>query len=264
MMASMILAIDAGNSRIKWGLYDGELHNGASHNGVSHAARHGDEALCVEDCWQRNGASSVSELERLSEAWSELPTPSHIAIANVAGPTVRETLLELIQRWNVQPQWLQSQNAAGGVTNCYSDPTQLGVDRWAALVAAWARIQRECLVVMAGTATTIDILSAQGDFRGGLILPGLGLMKRSLSENTAALSPANGAFIAQPRNTADAMESGCVNAQLGAIERMHRQLSPDAPCLISGGGAPALMPYLNMPLRPVEHLVLEGVLRLAG
>jgi type III pantothenate kinase len=264
MMASMILAIDAGNSRIKWALHNTDPHSGGLQSGSSQPATGNDvRALRIDDCWQMHGVTAVSELEQLHEAWSGLPAPTHIAIANVAGPTVRETLLELIQHWNVQPQWLQSQAEAGGVKNRYVNPLQLGVDRWAALVAAWVRVRRECLVVMAGTATTIDVLNASGEFSGGLILPGLGLMKRSLSEHTAALSLASGVFSAQPLNTADAIESGCVNAQLGAIERMHRQLAADAPCLISGGGASALAPHLSMPLVPVEHLVLEGVLHLA-
>lgn len=235
----MILAIDAGNSRIKWGL---SRSDGA---------------------WQALGAAPVAEMERLHDDWRALPAPDRIAAANVAGPTVRETLVDLASQWSVTPQWLQSQQQAGGVINRYDNPAQLGVDRWAALVAAWDMCSRECLVVMVGTATTVDVLGADGTFRGGLILPGLGLMKRSLSDNTAGLPLLSGRYVDEPRNTADAIESGCVHAVAGAIERMRARLADDAECIISGGAAQAIMPRLPFQARWVEHLVLEGVVRLA-
>lgn len=235
----MILAVDAGNSRIKWGLRQSD------------------------GSWTARGVAPVDKLERADEAWAELPTPKRIAIANVAGPIVREAVRELASRWQVQPCWVASSAQACGVTNGYDDPTQLGVDRWAALIAAWARQRRACLVVMVGTATTIDVLDEAGRFCGGLIVPGLGLMKRSLIEHTAALTLSRGAVRQLPLNTADAMESGCINAQVGAIERMHRQLPTDAVCVISGGGAPALVPHLQIPAMVVENLVLEGVVALA-
>ena len=235
----MILAIDAGNTRIKWGLR-------------------------AQTSWAAVGSAPVSELERLHEAWQHLQPPSRIAIANVAGPEVRQTLSELVQRWPIAPDWLQSELSACGLYNDYEFPHKLGVDRWAALVAAWTMYERAALVVMVGTATTIDVLDSQGHFRGGLIMPGLGVMKRSLVESTAALPLTTGIYRPLPRNTADAVESGCINAQLGAIERMHRELPSDAPCILSGGGAPALLRYLNVPVQHVEHLVLEGVVRLAG
>lgn len=235
----MILAVDAGNSRIKWGLRrpDGK--------------------------WAEFGSAAVGELERAHDAWAQMPAPTRIAIANVAGPTVREAVIDLAARWPVQPLWLSTGVNACGVLNDYEDPQQLGVDRWAALIAAWACQRRECLVVMAGTATTVDVLDAHGMFRGGLILPGLGLMKRSLADHTAALKLSRGDYRERPRNTADAIESGCINAQVGAIERMHRQLTADALCVISGGGAPTLVPHLRVQSLVVPNLVLEGVVALA-
>lgn len=235
----MILAIDAGNSRIKWGLRD------------------------AQGRWVARGGAAVEELERAHEAWALLPAPQRIAIANVAGPAVRGTVTDLVGRWNVEPLWLETGPSACGVTNGYDDPRKLGVDRWAALVAAWQRLQRACLVVMVGTATTVDLLGRDGRFEGGLILPGLGLMKRSLAGHTAALKLADGVYRARPCNTADAIESGCIDAQVGAIERMRRRLDAGAPCIISGGGARVLMSHIEAPVVGVENLVLEGVVALA-
>jgi type III pantothenate kinase len=123
----------------------------------------------------------------------------------------------------------------------------------------------DCLVVMCGTATTVDLLSAEGRFAGGLILPGLDLMRASLASGTADLPAAAGAFAEQPRNTFDAIASGAIQATAGAIERMFHQLDParDPLCLISGGAAASVSPRLTIPHRVVGNLVLEGLARCA-
>jgi type III pantothenate kinase len=113
--------------------------------------------------------------------------------------------------------------------------------------------------VQAGTATTIDLLGADGLFHGGLILPGLLLMRQSLARNTAGLPQARGTFRARPTNTDDAIASGALQATLGAIERMRAELDPQALCLVSGGAAAELLPHLAHPAQQVDYLVLEGL-----
>lgn len=243
-----VLAVDAGNTRIKWGLAEG-------------------------DAWRALGAAAIDEFDRHAEqSWPMLPPPARIAVANVAGPEVGQRLAGLFahavaRRAPDAPQapvaWLGAVRQAAGVTNGYDDPAQLGVDRWAALVAARARCAGDCLVVMAGTATTVDRLDAGGRFRGGMILPGAELMKRALAAGTAGLPLARGEYRAEPRNTPDAIESGCLAAQAGAIERAYAQLPAGAPCFLSGGGAGAVAGLLAFAIQEVEHLVLEGILRLA-
>ena len=117
---------------------------------------------------------------------------------------------------------------------------------------------------MAGTATTIDTLDGDGRFLGGLILPGLDLMRRSLARDTAALPLADGQYLAWPRCTDDAITSGCVEAQAGAIERAIAKLGNGATCLLSGGAAGVIGEHLGIAHRRVDNLVLEGLLRLAG
>jgi type III pantothenate kinase len=114
---------------------------------------------------------------------------------------------------------------------------------------------------MAGTATTIDALDASGLFRGGLILPGLTLMRAALARNTAGLPHATGRYRSQPTNTDDAIVSGAVDATLGAIERLHATLGEDALCLLSGGAAAELAPHMGVPCRLIDNLVLEGLAR---
>jgi type III pantothenate kinase len=141
----------------------------------------------------------------------------------------------------------------------------LGADRWAALIGARALHHGDCLVVLCGTATTIDLLTADGHFQGGLILPGLAMMRDALASGTADLPAAPGRFAELPRNTFDAIASGAVQATVGAIERMFRQLDAarDPLCLISGGAAGAVPPRLTFAHRAVDSLVLEGLARYA-
>jgi len=111
---------------------------------------------------------------------------------------------------------------------------------------------------MAGTATTIDALNANGLFRGGLILPGLSLMRAALARNTADLPHAAGHYRPHPTNTDDAIVSGAIHATLGAIERMRSTLDEDALCLLSGGAAAELAPHFGVPHRLIGQPGARG------
>jgi type III pantothenate kinase len=162
--------------------------------------------------------------------------------------------------------WLRASDTLAGVINRYDCPEQLGADRWAALIGAHHLHGGASLVVNAGTATTMDAIDANGVFHGGLILPGLTLMLTSLANATAQLPAANGSHTALPRNTDDAIASGAIEATVGAIERMFKQVAaePSASCLLTGGAASELAPHLRIPLQQVDDLVLKGLLRVAA
>jgi type III pantothenate kinase len=118
--------------------------------------------------------------------------------------------------------------------------------------------------VNSGTATTVDALSATGEFLGGLILPGVELMQRSLSDATAQLGFMRGTYAAFPQNTADALFSGAIQATCGAIGRQHALLTDVvAPAVMAGGAAEILREHLNLPLLVVDNLVLQGLLLIA-
>lgn len=237
----MILAIDCGNTRVKWGLREPR-----------------------ESGWRALGAVPLADIAQLDADWSSLPIPAQVVIANVAGERARKALLGPLARWVAEPRWVSAQAAQCGVTNGYTDPGQLGADRWAALIGAWHLRRGACLVVNAGTATTADMLSSRGVFRGGIILPGVDLMQRALAQNTAGLALAQGRFAEEPRCTADAIESGCLHAQAGAIERMYSMLEADVECLLSGGNLERIMPVLRIPVRAVDNLALEGLVRIGA
>jgi type III pantothenate kinase len=238
----VILAIDAGNSRVKWGWHDGrDWSSLATVSLIEFAAANHDI----------NPFAATHE------------NPERIVISNVAGDGAHQLLVNWTSIFEAEPFWLTGEEARCGVTSRYERPRQLGSDRWAALVAARALHPGPCLVVNAGTATTADLLSAGGDFLGGLILPGVDLMRFVLHEHTGRLPLQEGRFERMPRNTVDAIESGCRHAQAGAVERMYRIAGDGAECLVSGGAGPSLIEQLGIPCRYVENLVLEGLARIA-
>jgi type III pantothenate kinase len=164
--------------------------------------------------------------------------------------------------FDAEPLWLRADSARCGVRNCYERPEQLGPDRWAALIAARQLHSGPSLVVNAGTATTVDMLSGEGSFLGGAILPGVELMRFVLHEHTGRLPMSEGAHRDAPRNTLDAIETGCRHAQAGAVERVYRvfrELELNPLCIVSGGAGRVLVDQLSMPRRYVENLVLDGL-----
>jgi len=186
---------------------------------------------------------------------------------------VRHRVEEQFELWDVAPRWVVSSAAEAGVTNGYDHPTRLGSDRWIALIGARARLlaagRREpALVVMVGTAVTVDALDADGRFLGGLILPGHGIMLRALEAGTAGLRVPTGEVRDFPTNTSDALTSGGTYAITGAIEHMHRQLAVRcgcAPhCIVTGGAGWKVAPVLDIPYELIDTLIFDGLLTVAA
>jgi type III pantothenate kinase len=238
----MLLLIDAGNTRVKWALADD------------------DAALGV---WRASGAVAHAELNHLPAAWQHQPV-TRVIVANVAGAKLRDQL-QLMLPSSVPPQavtWFVSSARLGAMRNAYRNPQQLGCDRFAAAYGAQALAPGKALIVATcGTATTIDAITADGTFIGGMILPGLGLMASALARNTAQLPQVRPGATRPPpfaNNTDDAIVAGCLAAQAGAIERACA-LHGAAECIVSGGAAAYIAPMLLVPHRMVDNIVLTGL-----
>jgi type III pantothenate kinase len=241
----MILAIDAGNSRVKWGWHDGKG-------------------------WTSVATVSLVEFAAASDHVNPFSVthadPQRIIISNVAGDGAHHLLVNWTSIFDAEPIWLRAEAKRCGVINQYERPEQLGPDRWAALIAARAVHNGPCLVVNSGTATTVDMLTADGVFRGGAILPGVELMRFVLHEHTGRLPIQEGGYRDAPRNTMDAIETGCRHAQAGAVERMYRvfrELELNPLCIVAGGAGRVLVDQLSMPRRYIENLVLDGLVHIA-
>ena len=236
----MLLLVDAGNTRIKWAI-------------ATLDAAPGD--------WIAHGAVPHAELERLQAAWAGQGLTRAI-VSNVAGHAMQAELTALLAPLlPAPPQWFTSRDELAGLRNRYRNPAQLGSDRFAAALGARCLAPgKNPVVATCGTATTVDAVSAAGDFLGGMILPGLGLMLGALARGTAQLPQvAPGAAPATfADHTSDAILSGCLAAQAGAIERACAALPADL-CIVSGGAAASVAPLLSVPHWMLDNIVLVGL-----
>jgi len=245
------LAIDIGNTRLKWAVY---------------ASPQPGAVLLA------HGAVFLENIDQLAEAeWQDLAPPHSMLGCNVAGDAVRRRVEEQLELWDLEPRWVVSSAHAGGVTNGYDYPGRLGADRFVALIGARSHVLQRgdgcaALVVMVGTAVTVDALDADGHFLGGLILPGHGIMLRALEGGTAGLRVPTGEVREFPTNTSDALTSGGTYAITGAIERMHRHLAKRAGhvprTFMTGGAGWKVAPTLELEHELVESLIFDGMLAL--
>ncbi len=245
------LAIDIGNTRLKWAQYASPQPGAAV---LAH------------------GAAFLETIDQLAESeWKSLAPPRSMLGCNVAGDAVRRRVEEQLELWDIDPRWVASSAHAGGVVNGYDYPGRLGVDRFVALIAARHHVlargrARPTLVVMVGTAVTVDALDGDGRFLGGLILPGHGIMLRALESGTAGLRVPTGEVVDFPTNTSDALTSGGTYAITGAIERMHRHLQQrcgEPPLtLMTGGAGWKVAPWLVIEHELIDSLIFDGLLAL--
>jgi type III pantothenate kinase len=233
------LLLDVGNTRVKWAMVDGGR-------------------------WLARGAAPVAALPACRRIWQRYAPFAACHGVNVAG----EAAAAAVAATGLAVRWQHAAAHACGVVNRYHDPTRLGADRWAALVAARARSRVACLVVSAGTALTADALTAGGEFLGGVIVPGLATMRWALAQRTAAAGADVAAVMDFPCDTAAGVATGSMLAAAGAIDRMRARLADYAgstpPVLLTGGDAGRLAPHLTGAVAVVPDLVLEGVALLAG
>lgn len=244
----MLLLIDVGNTNIKWALADA--------------------APLAPGDWRDGGMLAHKDIDQLAESLRGRSI-SRAILANVAGKAIRERLHHLLrnlQHESLTIEWFTSVPELAGIRNSYRNPAQLGCDRFAAMIGARALFPGRALIVATcGTATTVDAVSAEGLFVGGMILPGLGLMASSLARNTAHLPQvAQHSLGLNPfaLNTTDAIMSGCIAAQTGAIEHaagLHTQRAGSVQCVLSGGAAAAIAPHLSIGHQIVDNLVLIGL-----
>jgi type III pantothenate kinase len=234
----MLLLVDAGNTRVKWAIAQPGAAPGQ---------------------WVEHGAVAHAHMDRLAPAWLGHGITSAI-VSNVGGAPLHEGLLALLPR--VPLEWFVAGAERAGLRNAYRNPAQLGSDRFAAALGARTLAPGQALVVATcGTATTIDAVSADGVFVGGMILPGLGLMAGSLARGTAHLPQVAPGTVLPPLfadNTADAIVSGCISAQAGAIERAVAAHGA-ATCILSGGAAAYVAPALGIQHQMADNIVLLGL-----
>lgn len=242
------LLVDAGNSRLKWALrVDGQLQTGS--------------ALSYD--WPNFAA-------QLADQWQDLPRrlgdADKLLLANVAGDRVAQGIADWVkENTPLTIENVQTQAAAFGVRCAYADPAQMGADRWAALVAARHLVVGASCIIDCGTALTIDVLRSDGLHGGGVIVPGLAMMRESLSAKSARIEPGASTVTSlfAVKTTQDAVGLGALAAAAGAVEEVLAQAEQAwgrrPTCIVTGGDAKALMTVLRTACRHEPDWVLKGL-----
>jgi type III pantothenate kinase len=240
------LALDLGNSRIKWAFVENGLH----------------------DVGARDYGDNFEHT--LDGIFGACPRPARALVVTVADAVYGDTLAHWLKfRWGLELERVVARDSQLGVTNGYLEPVRLGADRWAALIGARARFPGDVCVVDCGTAVTVDVLDAQGRFRGGVILPGLELMRSCLHKRTTGVRETEGEDRScLARRTADAVAAGTLFGIAGAIDRIIEEqaavLGTKPQVILTGGAATQILPHLRHAAGHAPDLVLEGVAQIAA
>jgi type III pantothenate kinase len=248
----MILVIDVGNTRLKWAWL---MNTGLSDQ---QAVVHRD---IKPDVW--TAALFHTGLK-----------PTRILVSNVAGPDMAKSLAKLAKKnFKVDIEFVTASPEFHGLTNGYLDPTLLGADRWLGLIGGWTKAQSALCVVDAGTAVKVDSVDANGQHLGGLIAPGIHMMREALMSKTSDIAKA--AFQSSPslagilaNNTIAAVSRGAVFALAGMADRaaeVIEQSTGKAPkLLITGGDASIIAGAMRTRGETVPDLVLQGLAVIAA
>ena len=253
MKMTRTLLFDVGNTFIKWGLLD--------------------ELKLVDLGCIRNEDFLAKECDALIKLIP--PDAGRVIACCVASNNIDAKLTTLIaNNYDCLIEYVQSESMAYGIRSGYQDASQLGVDRWVAMIAAKTQFSGDITVIDLGTAVTIDTIDEHGDHIGGQILPGLQLMLSSLDKKTDRITlPSISNDLTNMKinfwadNTNDAIIFGACNAICGAIERaiICLQENGHSPTVIlTGGDALVFKNLMNEGYRHRPNLILEGLAIIAN
>jgi type III pantothenate kinase len=248
----MILVIDVGNTRLKWAWL---TSNGLSdQQAVMHVdAKPGIWTAALFQSGQR---------------------PGRVLVANVAGAAMAKVLTKYSRKFfKVTPEFVTAAPDYHGLLNGYLDPRLLGADRWLSLIGAWTRVRSALVVVDAGTAVKVDSVDNSGQHLGGLIVPGIHMMREALMSKTSDIAkavehstPSLAGVLAN--NTIGAVSRGAVFALAGMADRASEtveQVTGVKPkLLLTGGDAGMITGIMRTPGEVVPDLVLQGLTVIAS
>ncbi len=246
----MLLVLDLGNTHLTIGLHDGRQWK-ASWRLQTEAERTSDEY----------GLQLAALLERASCPPEML---EGICLASVV-PALTAALEQACTTYLGQAPLLVSAGLKTGLRLGYEDPLQLGVDRLADAVAAYHLYGGPACVIDFGTATTFNALTAEGEYLGGAIAPGLNLVAEALWRRAARLPRVE---LEWPpsilgRNTVQAMQAGLLFGYLALVEgmvaRYRQELGPTMKVIATGGLAGQIASHTDVLDQVAPWLTLDGL-----
>lgn len=188
-----------------------------------------------------------------------------VAIIASVNPLAEDALIRVLSQNYRLPIFKAGSDLDIPIVNRTDFPEKVGVDRLLNALAAYRLKKSAAVVVDVGTAITVDAVSAQGEFLGGAIAPGLRLASSSLAEKASLLPLVK---MSEPssaigRNTKEAIKSGVFWGTVGLVdalvERVLKELGEDASVIATGGDAPLLAPHSKFMSEIFPHLTLEGL-----
>ncbi len=240
----MRLLLDVGNMRVKWAL-------------------------------AHNSTDEVVDSGVLADDWSDLACFAgeidSVWVSCVASSSVLESLKSKVQQYfEIACNVVTVSSEKAGMKNNYADLRKLGVDRWVAALGARSVAPKGALIVIdAGTAVTIDLVSAKNCFEGGVILPGFTTMHDALIGRTARIeshrTPVHSVI---GKNTRDCVNSGVQYGLIGAIERVvfeiAVELEKEQPRIIlTGGDAEAIAAGSKLEVELQSNIIFHGLMLLS-
>ena len=242
MKTELVLCIDIGNTRLKWGVCEltdvSFLQTGVVEN--------------IKNISPGDLSSFFSGLE-----------PMPVWVSSVASHDVISSLSVWVkENWSSEVNNVETELKHYKALNGYQKSAGLGVDRWLAMVAAQYRLNNNYCVIDAGTAITIDVVDGNGNHIGGVIMPGKRLMLSALFSGVDLIAESSGEFVMLADNTSDAVYSGVISCIVGGIDKVLSDVGKQNKSIgfvITGGDATFLSQYLSYKMAIEVNLVLEGV-----
>ena len=227
----MLLAIDIGNTNITLGLYEGERLGPRWRIRTIHDRMPDEYGVLLDNLFRHRGF----RLEQVTG----------VVIASVV-PPLTPVFEQVCQEYVGQPALVVNAEVETGVRIRYDNPHEVGADRVVDAAAVQALYTTPACVVDFGTATTFDAISAEGDYLGGAIAPGIGIAAQALFERTAKLPRVE--LVRPPsaigRNTVHSMQAGLLFGYVGLVEgvvaRFKAELGPET-CVVATGGLAELI-----------------------
>jgi type III pantothenate kinase len=240
----MKLLVDIGNSRVKWSWLD-------------------DKGLQPGDFFIK-GKTGIKA--GLTKAWKSFTAPTEILVSNVAGDKIAQQLIEWTEKtWQLTPVFIQSEKKRFGVLNAYEQPETLGVDRWLNLIAARQHTRQPVCIIDCGTAITVDIVTEKGQHQGGMILPGLAMMRHSLATHTEALTEQvdSSEFNLLATNTFSAIQVGTLYSVTATLDNIISDLKhsfkDNIRFVLTGGDTETQLELLPEGIEADQQLVFKGI-----
>ncbi|MFI7664565.1 type III pantothenate kinase [Nocardia sp. NPDC049526] len=251
----MLLTIDVRNTSIELGLFSGSGNHAKL---VRHWRMHTNPLLTADEfAMQVRGlvGDQVEEIVGVS-ALSTVP------------PVLREIRSMLDRYWDHVPHVVVEPGVRTGIPLLVDNPKEIGADRIVNTLAAHHRFGTAAIVVDFGTATTVDLVSAKGEFLGGVLAPGVEISSEALIER-AALRRVE---LARPRsvvgkNTVEAIQSGAIFGFAGLVDGLIDRIrdefdafaGDDVAVVATGATAPLIVPESETIDHHEPHLTLTGL-----